>query len=927
MLIFPEGVGADRSLSVCALEQSDPTLQECESRGIVSDEGIKRVLDLILRGAPDEINAATAYICHLSYQNLEVRRKVADYGGIEVLSGLLLSPIQEFKKYVVSTLRNLSYDCTPEIRKKMDESSVISNLLVVLDENTNEDIMPLQFSMSLNAATVESATATLCNLSLYPEFKDTISRNGLPCLIKNIILPYSVVAQNSSTLIQSEEPAAKYDLPTFIYATGTIRNILVEDAECRHRLRETMGLVAALSRICSQCVKNYDFDGKALENCVCILRNLSFALQEVRDPAYLVRREAAYSIAAITPMAEKRLLFKHPGIDLKAHRRGIVMNLRRPPTTNIWMGGGPDYLDRPPSNLESIQGSRLLWAQDLIENYISILRHSTNLAILEAAAGAIQNLTACEWEPSAEVRSFFRSGDNVLVLAAPLISEDDGVVLTTATALRNVAEEESLRSLVAFYAMRLLIARLPVLQAPSTIDGEIVVPTHNVVSLHTASAILAALYVLVKANSERASLFFDCGGVQPCLAIAHTGLYVDPTDPVPSNRDKTVRFARFLLQALWAQRDLQERFKKAGLRAAHFCVHEPIVRDALKQSLTTAIRSSAGTLKPIDKENLGSLSEPSKPQEADTGLSVKHPLDNGVQNSLPPAVRLIAGEHDPSSCSHAPFFLAPLRAVLSCCYCCCWHNRWAHTNPPPLVAALIQVCARLTILILCRPHQPSRFRVFSRPIPKVNIATFQPALLLLLPFVITILVDNSSPHSITPPPSFRPVSRRMSRLSVVPEASLSSLPRSRPLLSENGESNARRFNYAAKERVFFSVKCSPVKSQNQLYVPGQQGLLETLPKSSSSDIRHSSNVFGMQHSQGWSEAESSLSPTALLSNASSSEERWMLAARFFYGICSLVSPSFTSQHTDIADHETSANASSKSSTASSTDTQSQNEPV
>lgn len=59
---------------------------------------------------------------------------------------------------------------------------------------------------------------------------------------------------------------------------------------------------------------------------MCILRNLSFALQEVRDPAYLVRREAAYSIAAITPMAEKRLVFKHPRIGLKAHRRGIVMS-------------------------------------------------------------------------------------------------------------------------------------------------------------------------------------------------------------------------------------------------------------------------------------------------------------------------------------------------------------------------------------------------------------------------------------------------------------------------------------------------------------------------------------------------------------------------------------------------------------------------
>lgn len=87
-------------------------------------------------------------------------------------------------------------------------------------------------------------------------------------------------------------------------------------------------------------------------------------------------------------------------------------------------------------------------------------------------------------------------------------------------------------------------------------------------------------------------LFLDCGGVPPCLAIAHTGLYVDAKDPIPSNRDKTVRFARFLLRTLWAQHELRERLQKAGWRAAHFCVNEPVLRVALKQSLFTAIRPS-----------------------------------------------------------------------------------------------------------------------------------------------------------------------------------------------------------------------------------------------------------------------------------------------------------------------------------------------
>ena len=104
------------------------------------------------------------------------------------------------------------------------------------------------------------------------------------------------------------------------------RNILDEDAECRYRLRQIPGLVAALTHVCFQCVRDFHFDGKSLENCVCILRNLSFALQETRDPAYLVRREVEYSTAATTPTPEKKIGFKHLFFSPKARSRGIVMS-------------------------------------------------------------------------------------------------------------------------------------------------------------------------------------------------------------------------------------------------------------------------------------------------------------------------------------------------------------------------------------------------------------------------------------------------------------------------------------------------------------------------------------------------------------------------------------------------------------------------
>ncbi|VDN96044.1 unnamed protein product [Rodentolepis nana] len=550
----------------------------------IDNECIAHVITRLSSSSPDEISCAAAYLCHLTYKNDEVKGMVCELDGINALSELLLTTNRDVKKYAVFVLRNLSHDPTPEIQKRMDDASVISNLLVVLNEIANDEPF---LSMSTNDNIIESAAATLCNLALYQNFKDAISRNCVPYMIKTIILPYCEIIKNQSSHDQSEGSTENTKLSAFIYATGTIRNLLDENAENRHHLRETPGFINALTYICAQCIDDYEYDCKALENCVCILRNLSFALQEIRDPAYLIRREAEYSKLTTTPREEKKLEFNFPHSETRKRPRGLVMNLRRSSTTNIWMSGGLDYLERPPSNLECLQGSRLLWDLSLVENYMSILRHSSNCVTLEAAAGAIQNLTACDWQPSVEVRSIFHGGDSILVLAAPLISEDDGLVQTTATALRNVAEQEDFRSQIAFYAMRLLISRLPVLQATNIMDAEMVLPTQNLVSLPTASAILSALYVLVKDSAERASLFLDCGGIQPCMAIAHTGLYLDPKDPIPSNRDKTVRFARFLLQTLWKQKELRERLQKAGWRAAHFCIREPIIRPALKQCFLT----------------------------------------------------------------------------------------------------------------------------------------------------------------------------------------------------------------------------------------------------------------------------------------------------------------------------------------------------
>ena len=69
-------------------------------------------------------------------------------------------------------------------------------------------------------------------------------------------------------------------------------NVSSDGEYARHKLRECNGLVDAVVAVVRASVSIVEMDSKAVENCVCVMRNLSYACQEVADPEYLRRREA-----------------------------------------------------------------------------------------------------------------------------------------------------------------------------------------------------------------------------------------------------------------------------------------------------------------------------------------------------------------------------------------------------------------------------------------------------------------------------------------------------------------------------------------------------------------------------------------------------------------------------------------------------------
>lgn len=69
-----------------------------------------------------------------------------------------------------------------------------------------------------------------------------------------------------------------------------LRNVSSDGEYARKKLRECEGLVESVITIIRSAMMCNDMDNKSVENCVCLLRNLSYACQEIIDPDYLKKR-------------------------------------------------------------------------------------------------------------------------------------------------------------------------------------------------------------------------------------------------------------------------------------------------------------------------------------------------------------------------------------------------------------------------------------------------------------------------------------------------------------------------------------------------------------------------------------------------------------------------------------------------------------
>nr|XP_057926282.1 ARVCF delta catenin family member b isoform X4 [Doryrhamphus excisus] len=445
---------------------------------------------------PVKSNAA-AYLQHLCYENDKIKKDVRQLKGIPVLVGLLDHPKSEVHRKACGALRNISYGKDNDNKVAIKNCDGIPALIRLLRKTNDMEVREL-------------ITGTLWNLSSYEPLKMVIINHGLQTMTNEVIIPHSGWEHEPN---EDSKPRDAEWTTVFKNTSGCLRNVSSDGAEARRRLRECDGLVDALLHALQSAVGKKDMDNKSVENCVCIMRNLS----------YHVHKEV--------PGAER---FQDPSAPQAPGSAGPHRKKKD---------------DAGCFGSKKAKGFELLYQPEVVRLYLSLLTESQNYNTLEAAAGALQNLGAGQWTWSNYIRATVRKEKGLPILVELLRSDSDKVVRAVAIALRNLSIDRRNKDLIGSYAMRDLVSNLPSGQQR---------PAKNLEE-DTVVAILNTIHEIVTDSSENARSLIQAQAIEKLVAINRT-----------SQSPRETKTASHVLQTVWSYKDLRNALTKDGWNKSHF---------------------------------------------------------------------------------------------------------------------------------------------------------------------------------------------------------------------------------------------------------------------------------------------------------------------------------------------------------------------
>ncbi|KAF6102870.1 catenin delta 1 [Phyllostomus discolor] len=461
---------------------------------------------------------AAAYLQHLCYRNDKVKTDVRKLKGIPVLVGLLDHPKKEVHLGACGALKNISFGRDQDNKIAIKNCDGVPALVRLLRKARDVDL-------------TEVITGTLWNLSSHDSIKMEIVDHALHALTDEVIIPHSGWEREPN---EDCKPRHIEWESVLTNTAGCLRNVSSERSEARRKLRECDGLVDALIFIVQAEIGQKDSDSKLVENCVCLLRNLSYQVHR-EIPQAERYQEAPPNVANNTgPHA--------------ASCFGAKKGKGKKPTEDP----ANDTVDFP-KRTSPARGYELLFQPEVVRIYISLLKESKTPAILEASAGAIQNLCAGRWTYGRYIRCALRQEKALSAIADLLTSEHERVVKAASGALRNLAVDARNKELIGKHAIPNLVKNLPGGQpSPSQSFSE-----------DTVVSILNTINEVIADNLEAAKKLRETQGIEKLVLINKSG----------NRSEKEVRAAALVLQTIWGYKELRKPLEKEGWKKSDFQVN------------------------------------------------------------------------------------------------------------------------------------------------------------------------------------------------------------------------------------------------------------------------------------------------------------------------------------------------------------------
>lgn len=498
----------DSSRQFCKSAVIDDAIKGKEDSGL---NGVKEVMDMTMKEAVECLSSdnetfqhcAASYIQHNTFIDDKTKDEVIKLNGIPPLVALLHSPSSQVSQTASAALRNLSFK-NNSVKEAIHRYGGITEAAALLRDTNSVEIQ-------------KQLTGLLWNLSSTDNLKPDLLKSALPVLMERVILPCTTGPDRAN-----QDPELLFN------ATGCLRNISSAKQNNRQAMRKCRGLVDSLVKYVSDSVEAGKPDDKSVENCVCILHNLTFQLEA----------EAPTLFSRITALA-------------KTGKRSNSQEDTGPISCFNSQSKAPEqerHFDFPVVEDPQPNGAGWLFHSKTLQNYLNLLESSQQEETKEACCGALQNLTTHDGIVSGVMSQTIVQKLNGLQVITPFLKSDKVNLQRNAVALvGNLTKNPNLHNALARKALPEMLGII----SAGTAQG-------NESDDTLAMACQAANCLLLK-EPEMGKRLLNNGLIQSLSSLSQNKYF-----------PKASKAASCFLYNLWSEKDLQSFLKKQGMTKASF---------------------------------------------------------------------------------------------------------------------------------------------------------------------------------------------------------------------------------------------------------------------------------------------------------------------------------------------------------------------